>query len=239
MKNYLSFGGGVNSVAMYLMLMDQGVEFEAVFVDHGSDWPETYEYVKYFISTGHPITILKPDVENCASLLEYCHKYRMTPSRIHRWCTDKFKVGVVYKYVDRPCFMFIGIDAGEANRAKINSNKGVENRWPLIEWGVDRDGCKRLITKAGLNMPMKSGCFYCPFQRVGQWRKLRKEHPNLFCEAQKLERIENEKRAEKGKDPFYIHGKNRPLEAIIGMRDRQMALPGHEEDEYPPCECML
>jgi hypothetical protein len=44
MKNYLSFGGGVNSVAMYLHLMDEGWSFypgveskyscEAIFVDH-------------------------------------------------------------------------------------------------------------------------------------------------------------------------------------------------------------
>lgn len=32
MKNYLSFGGGVNSVAMMLLLLDEGVEFEAVYV---------------------------------------------------------------------------------------------------------------------------------------------------------------------------------------------------------------
>jgi len=48
MKNYLSFGGGVNSVALYLYLLDQKVEFEAVFVDHGTDWPETYDYVEMF-----------------------------------------------------------------------------------------------------------------------------------------------------------------------------------------------
>lgn len=35
MKNYLSFGGGVNSVALYLLMEDMGIEFEAVFVNHG------------------------------------------------------------------------------------------------------------------------------------------------------------------------------------------------------------
>lgn len=52
MKNYLSFGGGVNSVAMYLIMLDDGMipgdstnGFEAVYVDHGGDWPETLEYV--------------------------------------------------------------------------------------------------------------------------------------------------------------------------------------------------
>jgi len=43
-RHYLSFGGGVNSVAMLLMLLDtKEYEFEAVFVDTGCEYPETYE----------------------------------------------------------------------------------------------------------------------------------------------------------------------------------------------------
>ena len=45
MKEYLSFGGGVNSTALMLLLLDEGIEFESVFVNHGGDYPETYEYV--------------------------------------------------------------------------------------------------------------------------------------------------------------------------------------------------
>ena len=37
MRNYLSFGGGVNSTAMLLLLLDEGWEFEAVYVDHGAE----------------------------------------------------------------------------------------------------------------------------------------------------------------------------------------------------------
>ena len=61
MNIYLSFGGGVNSVAMYLYALDEGWDFEAVFVDHGTDWPETYEYVEMFKKM-YPVTVLRPDV---------------------------------------------------------------------------------------------------------------------------------------------------------------------------------
>lgn len=239
MKNYLSFGGGVNSIALYLLMEKMGVEFEAIFVDHGSDWPETYEYLDYFIATGRKITILKPDVEGCDTLLKYCDKYKMLPNRMQRWCTDKFKVRVVYKYVETPCFMNLGIDAGETKRATMNSNKGVENRYPLIEACIDRDGCKQLIAAAGLKVPMKSGCFFCPFQRVAQWRSLRRKHPDLFCVSQRLEKEGNDKRKSNGLAPWYVHGPNRPLNKIIGGRENQLALPGLEEMEYPPCQCGL
>lgn len=45
MKQYLSYGGGVNSTALLLHFIDHGVDFEAVFANHETDLPETYEYV--------------------------------------------------------------------------------------------------------------------------------------------------------------------------------------------------
>jgi 3'-phosphoadenosine 5'-phosphosulfate sulfotransferase (PAPS reductase)/FAD synthetase len=58
MRRYLSFGGGVNSVALGLWLMDHGIEAERVYADHGADWPETREYVQHLKERGLPITIL-------------------------------------------------------------------------------------------------------------------------------------------------------------------------------------
>jgi 3'-phosphoadenosine 5'-phosphosulfate sulfotransferase (PAPS reductase)/FAD synthetase len=59
--NYLSFGAGVNSTALMLYLLDRGVDFEAVFVNHGTDYPETYEYVQYLKDNGYRITVIKPN----------------------------------------------------------------------------------------------------------------------------------------------------------------------------------
>ena len=46
MRRYLSFGGGVNSTALYILLEQEGMEFEAVFAHHGADWPETYGHIQ-------------------------------------------------------------------------------------------------------------------------------------------------------------------------------------------------
>jgi 3'-phosphoadenosine 5'-phosphosulfate sulfotransferase (PAPS reductase)/FAD synthetase len=240
MKNYLSFGGGVNSVALYLLLEQIGMEFEAVFVDHGGDWPETYEYVDYFIQSGRPLTILKPVVQGSTSLIKHCEKYRMIPSRQQRWCTEKWKIIPLLKYFEPPCFSHIGIDAGESHRAKISSNAGVENRYLLIEHGLDREACIRLIEKAGLKNPGKSGCWFCPFQRIAQWRRLRRAHPELWCKAVSMETEQNKGRKERGKSkPFNFIREDLPLTKLIGNREKQKALPGMEELEYPPCQCDL
>ena len=240
MKNYLSFGGGVNSVAMHLLMLDQGVDFDAVFVHHGTDWPETYEYVDYFIGTGRPVTVIKPDIEGFDSLVKYLQHHRMIPSMMQRFCTDKFKVRPLHKYCEPPCFQHIGIDAGESHRAKIATKGDIEYRYMLVENNINRDGCVRLIEDAGLIVPPKSGCYFCPFQRVGQWRRLRREKPELFCTAQKMEESVNEARREIGQEPVYFSSKRVPIkDAVIGNRDKQKALPGMEDLEYPPCQCGL
>jgi len=243
LKNYLSFGGGVNSVAMYLLLMDQGMTpgdpvkgFEAVFVDHGTDWPETYEYVEMFKSK-YPLTILTPDVgtiegKRFENLYDYHYFKSLTPSIQFRACTDRFKIQTVRKYVLTPCFMLLGIDFGESQRAKLSSKNGTENRFPLIEYEIDRQGCKEIITKHGLPIPMKSGCYICPFQRKAQWVELRKTHPDLFCKAEQIEKRSNERM---GQNTNFLSGSGKSLKQIVDENQSKL----WAEDEYPPCECHL
>jgi len=241
MKNYLSFGGGVNSVALYLYLADQGIDFEAVFVDHGGDWPETYEYVEMFRKK-YPLTILKPrrKIKTPApaefdSIVDFCFAKKMFPSRSVRWCTSDFKRNVLNKYQETPAFVFIGFDYDERHRAKIYSDKGREFRHPLIEAEIGRDRCKEIIKEHGLPVPPKSGCYICPFQRVGQLRLLRKTHPDLFCKLEQLENRNNEEREKKGMEPYYSFRK--PVREVAEKDINQMKL--WKEDEYPPCECGL
>jgi hypothetical protein len=240
MKKYLSFGGGVNSVAMMLMLLDQGEDFEAIFVDHGTDWPETYEYFEMFQGwlkdNGHDlITVLKPTVTGYSNLYDYCHHYQITPTFMRRFCTAKFKIIPINKYVQKPCFMMIGIDADESKRAKISTDKGIEKRYPLIEYDINREGCRQIIRDRGLPVPMRSGCYICPFQRKGQWRELRMVHPELFCKAVQLEDRNMEYRRSRGKTARALSGSGKRLSAIVD--EDQLNL--FEQDNYPPCQCGL
>ena len=240
MKSYLSFGGGVNSVAMLLMLHEQKQDFEAVFVNHGTDWPETYEYLEmlqgWLEKKGLPkITVLKPMVTGFDNLYDYCWHYKMVPSFMFRWCTEKFKIRAIYAYCQPPAFQLIGIDAGESHRAKISINKGFENRFPLIENGIDRNGCVEIIRKAGLPVPMKSGCFVCPHQRAEQWKQLRTIHSDLFCKAEQLEQRSRKHRESIGKKALTLTRSGNTLSAIINEKQSKLWVA----DEYPPCNCML
>ncbi len=240
LRSYLSFGGGVNSVALHLLCLDWGLEFEGIFVDQGADWPETYEYFEMFQGwlkdNGHKkITVLTPDVQSYTKLYDYYFAKKKVPSIMKRDCTDKFKLRPVYKYVEKPCFMLLGIDAGESHRARLNSKKGVENRFPLIEENIDRDGCKKVIRDHSLPVPMKSGCFSCMFQRNAQWKELRKRHPDLFCKAQELERACMDDRISQGKKAFTLRNNGKTIGSIINEKQQHL----WDDMNYPPCQCGL
>lgn len=216
------------------------MEFKAVFVDHGGDYPETYEYVDYFIATGRHVTVLKPECHRKKQgkiyndLYEYCWTMEMVPSIMARWCTRDFKVVPVNRYIKKPCWMHLGIDAGEQKRARMNTEKGVESRWLLIEHDIDRQGCKDLIANAGLKVPPKSGCYFCPFQRIAQWRELRRNYPDLFCKAQQLEKRSMDARRRKGKKSFTLRNDGRSLDKIVNTSPHLWP-----EMDYPPCQCGL
>ena len=147
MKNYLSFGAGVNSVAAYFL----GGFDEAVFCDPGNEYPETYEFLDKFVGK-YPLTVINAD----KSLYDYSWDYRMVPAIFPRWCTVIFKIKPFAKYVERPSFKNLAFSTDESQRAKISIEDDIENRFPLLEHDIDREGCKDIIRQAGVEVPHRS-----------------------------------------------------------------------------------
>lgn len=205
MKQYCSLGGGVNSVAMLLLLTDQNEEFETIFVNHGGDYPHTYAYIDYLRECGFEITEIIPDVEGCQTIYDYSIKKQIIPSWRFRWCTDKFKIRQINKYIETPCTMFIGIDYGELKRQANNKSDTVMNKFPLIDAKMCRADCVDLIKDHGLVPPAKSGCWFCPFMPNIEVRELFLNHHDLYKKA-----LEMEQNCMKG--GFYLKG--RPLPEV-------------------------
>ena len=60
--------------------------------------------------------------------------------------------------------------------------------YPLMEWGYDRERCKQIIAKAGLPVPVKSACFFCPASKKHEIAWLEEHHPELLERALAIER---------------------------------------------------
>lgn len=190
--NVLSLGAGVNSTALLILKTQGKVDFDlAVFSDTGAENPETYQYIEevikpFCLKHGIALEIIKREGKN---LYEESLEKKIIPTRIFRSCTDKFKTRVLRKFVmtkfpDAIVHFLIGIDAGEQNRAKQDCG----NFFPLIELNIDRKECERIIRDAGLPIPKKSGCFFCPFTPKNGWLNLLKNHPSLYEKAEELEK---------------------------------------------------
>ena len=182
MNFYLSYGAGVGSEALRLWLLENNWPHEAVYVDHGCDWPETREFVK----TIPDLTIIKPDIEGFDNLYEYCIAREIFPSINLHWCTDKFKVRPFLAYKKMPCIVYLGITFDESKRMRI-AEIGRYNHYPLVAMKWTRQDCINYIKSKNMPVPMRSGCWFCPFQNRGRWKQLFRKHPDLYEKSKALE----------------------------------------------------
>lgn len=63
----------------------------------------------------------------------------------------------------------------------------VTNLYPLIDYKIDGEECKTIIKKAGLPVPVKSGCHLCQFNNMERWANIYEKHPDLYKFAIKIE----------------------------------------------------
>ena len=148
MKKIVSFGGGTNSTAVLInMVNKQIVPDEILFADTGGEHLHTYEFIKelnYWLkSKGFPeIKTLRYTKKNGDELTleQDCLNNNTIPPIAFGWktCSQKFKITPIEKYIKKQypnekIQMWVGFDAGEQRRVKDNPNQNFENYFPLIE----------------------------------------------------------------------------------------------------------
>lgn len=160
-----------------------------------------------------------------------------------RSCTGDFKIKVIGKELkrrgataDEPAVVGIGISLDEIHRATSRKVEAYESIvYPLVGLGEEtglklrRNDCARIIADAGLPVPPKSSCYFCPFHTAAAWADLARERPDLFERAADLEDLLNRRRDELGKDHVYLTRYAMPLRDAVDTD--QPLLPIAEGDE--------
>ena len=240
----ISYGGGVQSSALCVLAIQGklGPVDAALFANVGDDseHPATLEYVRnvmipWAAERGLPVhelhrTKRDGEVETLwGRLMKDGSRSLPIPVRMSngapgtRLCTHDFKIKVVGKWLkangasaDNPAEVMIGISTDEIQRV---SNKKVEPYeqpiYPLINLGLDRAACMAVIRDAGLPVPPKSSCFFCPFHRPQMWAEMRRDEPELFERSQLLEDVLNERRTLLGKDSVWLTRFNKRLSDAV------------------------
>ena len=195
-KHILSYGGGLNSTAMLVQLVEKGRKPDLVlFSDTGDEEKHTYKSLKFWTKwmADHDVEFITVRSPLAKSLYGYCEKKKIVPSRMMRDCTSKFKVAPIRRYLrerfgKKEIFtMHIGIDYGEYHRCRDSDVKYITNSYPLVDSRCDREGCKQLLRERSLPVPKKSGCWFCPFNKKGGWLDMMENKPDLFNRTIALE----------------------------------------------------
>jgi hypothetical protein len=125
----------------------------------------------------------------------------------------------------------IGFDTTETHRTYAESsqleiapdpelpNFGARYRcvYPLREWGLTRTDCGRIITEAGLPLPPKSACFFCPAMRELEIKLLAQEHPDLYRLAWEMERIYRAGRHFRGDATWSVKARHRETQEKLEL----------------------
>lgn len=188
----LSYGAGVNTTALAIMLVRKEMPFDvAVFADTGAELPETYSYLdvaqRYLERHGVEFKVVR---SRNGTLYETCRRRKVVPSKIWRWSTRDYKITPIHAYyrsLGTRIREYMGIAYDEVGRMKASKEDYITSEFPLIDWKMTRADCIRVIKSAHLPVPVKSGCYFCPFQDIPRWQDLYVRHNDLFLKAMKLE----------------------------------------------------
>lgn len=238
-----SFGGGVQSTAALVLAAQGRIDYQTfVFANVGEDSenPGTITYIEKHAqpyAEAHGLTLIELDrIKRDGSTETLLGRLTKEGSRSlpipvrmsngapgNRSCTADFKIRVVGKWLkahgataQNPATVGIGISLDEIHRANTGRQEPYERiDYPLLNLGLRRTDCRRIITAAGLPVPPKSSCWFCPFHRPETWHEMRRNEPELFEKACDLEELLNRRRDELGRDHVWLTRFNQPLRKAI------------------------
>lgn len=194
MRYILSYGGGINSSALFFYLIEQNIPLDLViFADTGEDNKENYDSVEEMkkVCTNKEIEFVTVR-SHYGNLYDYYFEKRIVMSMMRRDCTGKFKVAPIRKYLrstygkKEKFVMYIGIAYDEATRMKDSNVKYITNSYPFCNHKITRTGNIRIIKENNFTAS-KSGCKGCMFIKKKGWIRMLIENPKEFERHLKLE----------------------------------------------------
>lgn len=184
----LSFGAGVQSTALFLLLRYEPEKIlkevgflpeHIIFADTGAEKKEALAmFEKCKKETNIPMYRVKNWKTNALTSPTSIPVFLETGGfNRQRKCTTDWKVRVVRRAItklypkkkgDNPVGLWLGISIDEISRMRVSDIKSVQHIYPLIDMNLDRQDCYNIIDKYGWEKA-KSACYMCPFQSQSAW----------------------------------------------------------------------
>jgi hypothetical protein len=257
-----SFGGGTQSTAALVLSARGEIEFPTFLfanVGEDSERPATITYVRevampYAELQGIELVEIRKRLRDGTpqTLMEYIDRSeRSVPIPVRmgkdgapgtRTCTAEFKIRVIERELRRrgateesKATVGIGISLDEWQRAGSKEDprsKYQLREYPLIDLNLTRADCEGIIRDAGLPLPPRSACYFCPFHTAEEWRRMSRNEPELFERACQLEEKLHARGVALGRGEFFLTRFGVPLRELF--HGNELAL--FEDERDLPCD---
>lgn len=123
-------------------------------------------------------------------LIGTIREQKMLPSVFARWCTRMLKIEPTIEYFEslpEGSVLYVGLRADEENRRGLWGDD-ITVRFPMREWGWKEADVWAFLESKGICIPKRTDCALCPYQRLGEWRDLFNERPELYAQGIAIEK---------------------------------------------------
>lgn len=249
---YISLGAGVQSSALLVLSAKEIVPRAdvAIFADTKDEPEWVYSHLEQLkkwssieivtVTEGH----LSQDVidrhngkrSRSAAIPAFTVGQDGRAAPLTRQCTRDYKINPIQREVRRRmgyekgkriseiATAMIGISRDEATRMKPSQTRWIKNEYPLVDLGLTRNDCLRIVSGEGLPEPKKSSCVFCPYHSDAFWLSLRNEHPEEWQRAVEFDRSIRDMSASGVHSAVYLHRTLRPLDQVELKHENQYGL---------------
>lgn len=169
---------------MVLRMAELGEDFACLFTPTGNELPALLIHLHAIVEQIKRPLVLPPN----QSLDYWIDFHQALPNFRMRWCTRKIKI--------LPCIAFlkqhpgsvlaVGLRADEESRVGLYGDYATY-RYPLQEWGWTIADVQQYLKKRRVTVPIRTDCALCYDQRLGEWWRLWREHPEEYERGVQLE----------------------------------------------------
>jgi len=188
MKHIVGLSGGKDSTALALRLAEvEPRKYIYICNETGNELPDMKAHWDNLENIlGEPIQ----RVRHARGLVEEIEKINMLPNVFARWCTIRLKIEPTLDYFESlpvGSTLYVGLRADEMERKGLYG-EDITVRFPMREWNWNEKDVWDYINSKGICIPKRTDCALCPYQRLGEWRDLYENYPDLYAEGVALEK---------------------------------------------------
>lgn len=187
-KKVVALSGGKDSTAMALALaFFEPNTYTYAITPTGNELPEMIEHWRKLMEMlSAPLLPV-----GRTSLKGEIMRQRRLPNHAQRWCTRIIKLEAYYGWLanQTPCISYVGLRADEMSRPGMifPNADGVQMDFPMRRWGWTIDDVREFLAFLNVEIPERTDCAWCFWQKLGEWYELWLNHRDLYFEGADLE----------------------------------------------------